>query len=48
MSNTDRPCAQTHASIDCEQCYCFGMALGIGFLLLVSLLLSATLAAVAK
>jgi hypothetical protein len=48
MSNTDRLGAQTHAPIDCEQCRCFGMILGIGFLLLVPLLLCATLAAVAK
>jgi hypothetical protein len=48
MSNTDRLGAQTHAPIDCEQSRWFGMILGIGFLLLVSLLLSATLAAVAR
>jgi hypothetical protein len=48
MSNTDRLDARTHAPIDCAQCRCFGMILGIGFLLVVSLLLSATLAAVVK
>lgn len=48
MGNTDRLGAQIHSLIDCEQCRCFGMILGIGFLPLVSLLPSATLAALAK
>ena len=48
MSNTDRLGAQTHAPCDCDQFSCFGMIVGIGFLLLVPLMLCATLAAVAK